>query len=118
MVTNQQTSLPLDMLGVMDQYTSNLITAVSSNLVEFSSKFIQNGFITNDTSNDILSQQGCGNKDKASQLINRVRGSYENAADTQLWARKFISIFSRAPYRDLGAVLHKAVFPGETPFAN
>ena len=101
-----------DMLEVMSRHADNLTSTVSLDLIYFSSKFIESGFITDTASQNVLTKQGSGNKDKAHQLLHCVRENFKITLDRdkRLWAEKFIAVFSsQAAYSGLAEMLRKDV---------
>ena len=95
--------------------TSNIATVIdtiSMDLIYFSNKFIESGFITSAAASDTLSKQGINDREKTRQLLNLVTTNYEIALDKAEWTDKFISIFfSQVAYRDLATTLTNEICP-------
>ena len=95
-----------DMMDVISSHIDVLTDTVSLDLIYFSNKFTENGFITQTATNDVLSKQGISNRDKASQLLHLVRENYKITLKKQVWIEKFIAVFSsQAAYTDLATML-------------
>ena len=95
-----------DFLHIMDQHTRVLADTVSLDLTYFSNKFIECGFITQTAASDVLSKLGVSAGHKSQELLHLARHNYEISLRKQVWADKFIAIFSsQAAYSDLAARL-------------
>ena len=100
------------MLDVLQRHRDALTSNISLELTYFSNMFIENCFITQGATNAVLTQNGIGARDKASQLLDRVTVNYETTLNKQEWAKKFIEIFSsQGAYADLATRLRRAAFP-------
>ena len=83
-----------------------LTDTVSLDLSYFSSKFIESGFVTQTATTDIFTKQGISDRDKASQLLDRVTTNYSIAPQKQEWVDKFVAVFSsQAAYEGLALML-------------
>ena len=97
----------------MDEHTTAVTDTVSLDLTYFSNKFVESGFITQTATIEILSQLGVSAGDKSRELLHLVRQNYNKSLKKQVWADKFIAIFSsQAAYYDLATLLR-----GETSIA-
>ena len=95
-----------DFLHIMDQHTKVLADTVSLDLTYFSNKFIECGFITQTAASDVLSKLGVSAGHKSQDLLHLARHNYEISLKKQVWADKFVAIFSsQAAYSDLAARL-------------
>ena len=102
-----------DFLNVMDEHTTAVTDTVSLDLTYFSGKFIASGFITQTAASEVLSKLGISAGDKSRELLHLVRQNYKISLKKQVWADKFIAIFSsQAAYSDLATLLR-----GETSTA-
>ena len=102
-----------DFLNVMDEHTTAVTDTVSLDLTYFSNKFIESGFITQTAASEVLSKLGVSAGDKSRELLHLVRQNYKISLKKQVWADKFIAIFSsQAAYSDLATLLR-----GETSTA-
>ena len=107
------TLFPEDFLNVMDEHTTAVTDTVSLDLTYFSSKFIESGFITQTAASVVLSKLGVSAGDKSRELFHLARQNYKISLKKQVWADKFIAIFSsQAAYSDLATLLR-----GETSTA-
>ena len=94
----------------MDEHTTAVTDTVSLDLTYFSNKFIESGFITQTAASDKL---GVSAGDKSMELLHLARQNYKTSLKKQVWADKFIAIFSsQAAYSDLATLLR-----GETSTA-
>ena len=99
------------MMDVISSHIDALTDTVSLDLIYFSNKFTENGFITQTATNDVLSKLGISNRDKASQLLHLVWENYKITLKKQVWTEKFIAVFSsQAAYTDLATVLTREAF--------
>ena len=90
-----------------------LISTVSLDLIYFSSKFIEDGFITQTATHAVLSKLGISDKEKARQLLYLLTKSYEISLNKQEWAEKFIAVFSsQAAYADVATSLSRSILQG------
>ena len=95
-----------DFLHIMNQHTTVLADTVSLDLTYFSNKFIECGFITQTAASDVLSKLGISAGHKSQELLHLARHNYEISLKKQVWADKFIAIFSsQAAYSDLAVRL-------------
>ena len=102
-----------DFLNVMDEHTTAVTDTVSLDLTYFSNKFIEIGFITQTAASEVLSKLGVSAGDKSRELLHLARQNYKISLKKQVWADKFIAIFSsQAAYSDLATLLR-----GETSTA-
>ena len=102
-----------DFLNVMDEHTTAVSDTVSLELTYFSNKFIESGFITQTAASEVLSKLGVSAGDKSRELLHLARQNYKTSLKKQVWADKFIDIFSsQAAYSDLATLLR-----GETSTA-
>ena len=102
-----------DFLNVMDEHTTAVSYTVSLDLTYFSNKFIESGFITQTAASEVLSKLGVSAGDKSRELLHLARQNYKTSLKKQVWADKFIAIFSsQAAYSDLATLLR-----GETSTA-
>ena len=86
----------------MDQYNVSLTDTITTDLVYFSGKFIEKGFITRKVSSDILGMYGVGGSEKAENLLNKVVANLNITQDKKKWFRDFVAIFSvEAAYKPL-----------------
>lgn len=85
--------------SVIDRHTTDLVDTIGSDLVYFSSQFVENAFITSQASSDVLSSHGTGHREKANCLLNKV---VANSKNKENWLTTFIAIFSsQAAYKEL-----------------
>ena len=98
----------------MDEHTTAVSDTVSLDLTYFSNKFVESGFITRTAAGEVLSiRLGVSAGDKSRELLHLVRQNYKISLKKQVWADKFIAIFSsQAAYSDLATLLR-----GETSTA-
>ena len=102
-----------DFLNVMDEHTTAVYDTVSLDLTYFSNKLIESGFITQTAASEVLSKLGVSAVDKSRELLHLARQNYKTSLKKQVWADKFITIFSsQAAYSDLATLLR-----GETSTA-
>ena len=102
-----------DFLNVMDEHTTAVSDTVSLDLTYFSNKFIESGFITQTAASEVLSKLGVSAGDRSRELLHLARQNYKTSLKKQVWADKFIAIFSsQAAYSDLATLLR-----GETSTA-
>ena len=102
-----------DFLNVMYEHTTAVTDTVSLDLTYFSNKFIESGFITQTAASEVLSKLGVSAGDKSRELLHLVRQNYKISLKKQVWADKFIAMFSsQAAYSDLATLLR-----GETSTA-
>ena len=102
-----------DFLNVMDEHTTAVTDTVSLDLTYFSNKFIESGFITQTAASEVLSKLGVSAGDKSRELLHLARQNYKISLKKQVWADKFIAVFSsQAAYSDLATLLR-----GETSTA-
>ena len=102
-----------DFLNVMDEHTTEVSDTVSLDLTYFSNKFIESGFITQTAASEVLSKLGVSAGDKSKELLHLARQNYKISLKKQVWADKFIAVFSsQAAYSDLATLLR-----GETSTA-
>ena len=95
-----------DFLNVMDEHTTAVSDTVSLDLTYFSNKFIESGFITQTAASEVLSKLGVSAGDKSRELLHLARQNYKTSLKKQVWADKFIAIFSsQASYSDLATLL-------------
>ena len=98
--------LSADFLNVMDEHTTAVTDTVSLDLTYFSNKFIESGFITQTAASEVLSKLGVSAGDRSRELLHLVRQNYKISLKKQVWADKFIAIFSsQAAYSDLATLL-------------
>ena len=91
---------------MINSHISLLTDTISHDLTYFSTKFIESCFVTQTATTDILTKQGVGDRDKASQLLDCVTTNYETAPQKQEWVAKFVAVFSSQPaYEGLAALL-------------
>ena len=83
-----------DFLHIMDQHTTVLADTVTLDLTYFSNKFIECGFITQTAASDVLPKLGVSAGHKSQELLHLARHNYEISLKKQVWADKFIAIFS------------------------
>ena len=74
-----------------------LTNTVSGDLTYFSLKFIESGFITQTAIDDILTQHGVDNREKARQILNFVRQNYITVADKLVLIRFLLSLLLKLP---------------------
>ena len=97
----------------MDEHTTAVTDTVSLDLTYFSNKFIECGFITETAASEVLSKLEVRAGDKSRELLHLVRQNCKMSLKKQVWADKFIAIFSsQAAYSDLATLLR-----GETSTA-
>ena len=97
----------------MDEHTTAVTDTVSLDLAYFSNKFVESGFITQTAASEVLSKLGVSAGDKSRELLHLARQNYKTSLKKQVWADKFIAIFSsQAAYSDLATLLR-----GETSTA-
>ena len=97
----------------MDEHTTAVTDTVSLDLTYFSGKFIASGFITQTAASEVLSKLGVSAGDKSRELLHLARQNYKISLKKQVWADKFIAIFSsQAAYSNLSTLLR-----GETSTA-
>ena len=85
---------------------SILTEAISHDLLYFSGKFIESGFVTKTAKTGIFSKTTISDGDKASQLLDVVITSYKIASQKQEWVDKFVAVFSSQPaYEGLADML-------------
>ena len=97
----------------MDEHTTAVTNTVSLDLNYFSNQFVESGFITQTAAREVLSQLGVSAGDKSRELLHLARQKYKTSLMKQVWAYKFIAIFSsQAAYSDLATLLR-----GETSTA-
>ena len=97
----------------MDEHTTAVTDTVSLDLIYFSDKFIESGFITQTAASEVLSKLGVSAGDRSRELLHLARQNYKTSLKKQVWADKFIAIFSsQAAYSDLATLLR-----GETSTA-
>ena len=101
-----------DIVDVINRHIGILTDTISLDLTYFSSKFIESGFITHTVATDILTELGVSDRDKASQLLDRVTTNYEIAQQKQEWVDKFVAVFSSQPaYEDLALIFIEETDP-------
>ena len=92
----------------MDEHTTAVSDAVSLDLTYFSNKFIETGFITQTAASEVLSKLGVSAGDKSKELLHLARQNYKTSLKKQVWADKFIAIFSsQVVYYDLATLLRR-----------
>ena len=88
--------------AVINQYYGSLTDTISIDLVYFSGKFIENGFITRKVSSDISGMYGVGGSEKANILLDKVVANLNITQDKKKWFLNFVAIFSlEAAYKPL-----------------
>ena len=91
---------------MINSHIGILTDTISLDLVYFSAKFVESGFVTQTATTNILTKQGIGNGEKAYQLLNLVTTNYKIALHKQEWFHKFVAVFSsKAAYEDLALML-------------
>ena len=91
---------------VINRHSTALTIAIGDDLVYFSDKFIELGFVTRRAANDILNKLGIGNQEKSRQLLNLVITNCSISLDQRKWFGEFVSVFSsEAAYRDLATIM-------------
>ena len=87
---------------VINRHSTALTTAIGVDLVYFSNKFIEIGFVTRQAADDILNILGIRNQEKGRQLLNLVITNCNISLDQKKWFDKFVGVFSsEAAYKDL-----------------
>ena len=95
-----------DFQNVVDEHTTAVSDTVSLDLTYFSNKFIESGFITQTAASEVLSKLGVSAGDKSRELLHLARQNFKTSLKKQVWADKFIAIFSsQAAYSDLATLL-------------
>ena len=95
-----------DIINVISSNIGILTGTISLDLSYFSSKFIESGFVTQTATTDIFTKQGISDREKASQLLDRVTTNYSIAPQKQEWVDKFVAVFSsQAAYKGLALLL-------------
>ena len=101
-----------DFLEVMSCHTAAVAATVSLDLTYFSNKFIESGFLTQTAASDVLSKLGVSSGDKSRELLHLVTHNYKISLRKQVWADKFIAIFSsQTAYSDLATLLRGDPLP-------
>ena len=96
----------------MDEHATAVTDTVSLDLTYFSNKFIESGFITQTAAREVLSRLGFSAGDKSRELLHLARQNYKISLKKQVWADKFIAIFSsEAAYSDLATLLRATTIP-------
>ena len=100
--------------NIVDVVTKNmtiLVSTVSLDLTYFTSKFIEDGFITQTATHAVLSKLGINDEEKARQLLYVINKNHELSLDKQEWAERFITAFSsQAAYNDVATTLSRSMF--------
>ena len=101
--------------NIVDVVTKNmtiLVSTVSLDLTYFTSKFIEDGFITQTATHAVLSKLGISDEEKARQLLYVINKNHELLSlDKQEWAERFITAFSsQAAYNDVATTLSRSMF--------
>ena len=103
--TFQYSSHPLKYvpyIDVVNQHSDVLTETISCDLTFFTNKFIELGFVTRTATDDILSQHGVGNGNKARQLLSLLNACYNRTCNKEKWFDKLVGVFSSEPaYEDL-----------------
>ena len=90
-------------------YTTDLTNVIGNDLTYFSSKFIELGFLTRDSANNILTAHGIGNGEKGNRLLNDVIKNLSISRNKERWFEEFVSVFSPvSAYRDLATSMIEA----------
>ena len=97
---------------MMDEHATAVTDTVSLDLTYFSNKFIESGFIAQTAAREVLSKLGVSAGDKSRELLHLARQNYKISLKKQVWADKFIAIFSsEAAYSDLATLLRATTTP-------
>ena len=95
-----------DIINAINSNIGIFTDTISHDLSYFSSKFIESGFVTQTAATDIFTKQGISDRDKASQLLDRVTTNYSIAPQKHEWVDKFVAVFSSQPaYEGLALML-------------
>ena len=95
-----------DIINAINSNIGTLTDTISQDLTYFSSKFIESGFLTQTATTDIFTKQGISDREKASQLLDRVTTNYSIAPQKHEWVDKFVAVFSSQPaYEGLALML-------------
>ena len=78
---------------VINRHSTELTTAIGDDLVYFSNKFIELGFVTRRAADDIRTKLGIGNQEKVCQLLNLVITNCSISLDQKKWFNEFVSVF-------------------------
>ena len=100
--------------NIVDVVTENmtiLVSTVSLDLTYFTSKFIEDWFITQTATHAVLSKLGISDEEKARQLLYVINKNHELSLDKQEWTERFITAFSsQAAYNDVATTLSRSMF--------
>ena len=89
-------------IDVVNRHSDVLTETISGDLTFFINKFIELGFVTRTASDNILSQHGVGDGEKARQLLSLLNAHYHRTHNKKKWFHKFVGVFSSVPaYEDL-----------------
>ena len=87
---------------VINGHATDLTSAIGNNLLYFSNKLIELGFISRYASDNTLTKHGIGNREKGSQLLSLVIDHFQRSHYRKNLFDEFVSLFSsEAAYEDL-----------------
>ena len=86
-----------DIINVINSNIGILTDIISLDLLYFSDKFIESGFVTQSSKTEIFSKAGISDRGKASQLLDAVIINYRITPRKQEWVDKFVAVFSSQP---------------------
>ena len=97
-------------IDVVNQHSEILTETISGDLTFFINKFIELGFVPRRATDDVLSQHGVGNGEKAGQLLSLLTAHYNRTHNKKNWFDKFVSVFSSDPaYENLADMMRVAL---------
>ena len=89
-------------IDIINQHSDVLTETISGDLTFFISKFIELGIVTRTAADDILSQHGVGNGEKAGQLLSLLTAHYNRKPNKKKWFDIFLGMLSSEPaYKNL-----------------
>ena len=84
-------------IDVVDQHSDVLTETISGDLTFFINKFLELGFVARTATDNVLSQHGVGNGEKAGQLLSLLTACYNRTHNKEKWFDKFVGVFSSDP---------------------
>ena len=83
------------------KHYSNLTKVFGDNLPYFSTKFVELGFVSRDSVDNISTMLGIGDQERGRRLLSSITTNLGTSRDAKTWFKSFVRVLSRPAYQEL-----------------